>query len=171
MTVWLLQKGSPESEELGRAGRGSDKEQKVGRHADAGSRLWARTGGRHLLVVTGPDDGHDVPGLQAGAVRGRGGGLQRDPDGTAPGPDPWRAYLLDADLWFRTLQNWQSEFFSMGSTAVLSIYLRGTRLTREQTRREDLLEKRHRGVSAPQYRSTVDSLASQPTGVGTGRKH
>jgi hypothetical protein len=37
LTVWLLQRGSPESKELGKAGRESDEEQKVGEHADARS--------------------------------------------------------------------------------------------------------------------------------------
>src|ERR1700712_6085933 len=32
-TVWLLQKGSPESKALGKQGRESDEEQKVGEHA------------------------------------------------------------------------------------------------------------------------------------------
>ena len=36
----------------------------------------------------------------------------------------WTSYLLHADSWARTLQNWQSEFFAVGSMAVLSIYLR-----------------------------------------------
>ena len=39
-------------------------------------------------------------------------------------PIPWRAYLLDADFWSRTLQNWQSEFLAVGTMAVLAIYLR-----------------------------------------------
>src|SRR5215217_8702431 len=33
-TVWLLQKGSPESKELDKAGLESDKDQKIGAHAD-----------------------------------------------------------------------------------------------------------------------------------------
>src|SRR4051794_18904910 len=32
-TVWLLQRGSPESKELDKVGRGSDEEQRVGEHA------------------------------------------------------------------------------------------------------------------------------------------
>ena len=39
-------------------------------------------------------------------------------------PLTWTGYLLNADFWARTLQNWQSEFLAVGSMAVLSIYLR-----------------------------------------------
>ena len=44
-TVWLLQRGSPESKELDKAGRESDEEQKVGEHADAESPRWAKVAG------------------------------------------------------------------------------------------------------------------------------
>ena len=36
----------------------------------------------------------------------------------------YRGYLLDADFWDRTLQNWQSEFLAVGSMAAFTIYLR-----------------------------------------------
>jgi hypothetical protein len=39
-------------------------------------------------------------------------------------PISWPAYLMNADFWSRTLQNWQSEFLAVGSMAVLSVYLR-----------------------------------------------
>ena len=45
LTVWLLQKGSPESKELGGAGRESEQEQKIGDHATHESPRWARVGG------------------------------------------------------------------------------------------------------------------------------
>src|SRR5215204_5864682 len=44
-TVWLVQRGSPESKEPQKAGRESDREQKIGRHSLPESPLWARTGG------------------------------------------------------------------------------------------------------------------------------
>ena len=34
------------------------------------------------------------------------------------------AYLGTAQFWFESLQNWQSEFFSIGAMVVLSIFLR-----------------------------------------------
>jgi len=39
-------------------------------------------------------------------------------------PLSWGSYLLNADFWACTLQNWQSEFLAVGSMAVLSSYLR-----------------------------------------------
>ena len=36
-TVWLVQRGSPESKELDKAGQESDEDQKIGRYADADS--------------------------------------------------------------------------------------------------------------------------------------
>src|SRR6188768_1122103 len=48
-TVWLLQRGSPESKELDRAGLESDQDQKIGSFADAHSPSGARHGG---LVTT-----------------------------------------------------------------------------------------------------------------------
>src|SRR4051794_34240577 len=57
-TVWLLQRGSPESKPLDQAGLESDEDQKVGAHADARSPRSARAGGlgtalygNSLLVV------------------------------------------------------------------------------------------------------------------------
>src|SRR5918999_3604006 len=60
MTVWLLQRGSPESKELDQAGLESDTDQLVGRHADERGPRWARAGGirrapyeNSLLLVMG----------------------------------------------------------------------------------------------------------------------
>jgi hypothetical protein len=38
-------------------------------------------------------------------------------------PLTWGAYVGNPDFWARTLQNWQSEFLTVGSVAVLAIYL------------------------------------------------
>src|SRR3954454_1308512 len=47
-TVWLLQKGSPESKPLHKGGGESDREQKVGRYAKEDSPGWAKVGGARL---------------------------------------------------------------------------------------------------------------------------
>ena len=39
-------------------------------------------------------------------------------------PIDWSDYLLNADFWARSLQNWQSEFLAVGTMVVFSIYLR-----------------------------------------------
>jgi hypothetical protein len=126
-TVWLLQKGSPESKELDRAGTESDADQKIGRHANARSPHWAAAGGLRTAIfsnsliivmalvffgswfaqsVTGWTDFnesqrfHGEPGLS------------------------WLGYVGSATFWEETLQNWQSEFLAVGSFAVLTIFLR-----------------------------------------------
>jgi hypothetical protein len=39
-------------------------------------------------------------------------------------PVSWGRYLMEADFWNRTLQNWQSELLAVASMAILAIYLR-----------------------------------------------
>jgi hypothetical protein len=51
-TVWLLQRGSPESKELDEGGLQSDRAQKVGRHADPDSPRWARAGGPRTAIYS-----------------------------------------------------------------------------------------------------------------------
>src|SRR3954447_5898246 len=51
-TVWLVQKGSTESKEPGSEGTESDREQRIGRHANADSPGWARTGGWRTTVFS-----------------------------------------------------------------------------------------------------------------------
>src|SRR5918911_4030750 len=51
-TVWLLQRGSPESKELDKAGLGSDEDQLVGRHAKPDSPKWARAGGWRTAIYS-----------------------------------------------------------------------------------------------------------------------
>ena len=126
-TVWLLQKGSPESKELDKAGGESDEDQKVGEHATADSPGWARVGGlrtlvysNSLLLVMGTIFvlswlGQSITGRVAYNAE------QRDHQEAAVS---WGHYLTTPDFWNRTLQNWQSEFLAIGSMAVLAIYLR-----------------------------------------------
>jgi hypothetical protein len=126
-TVWLLQRGSPESKELDKAGLESDEDQKVGRYADAESPAWARSGGWRTRVYSSSLAW--VMGsifLASWTIQSIAGWaafnetrLQRLQD-----PLRYREYLVNADFWSRTLQNWQSEFLAVGSMAVLAIYLR-----------------------------------------------
>jgi hypothetical protein len=126
-TVWLLQKGSPESKELAKAGRESDQDQKVGRYAEADSPSWAKAGGWRTSVYS------SSLFLTMGAIFLL-SWLAQSVAGWASfnetrlqqlqSPISWSSYLVNADFWARTLQNWQSEFLAVGSMAVLSIYLR-----------------------------------------------
>ena len=126
-TVWLLQRGSTESKEPGKAGHESDEEQRVGRYATEDSPAWARVGdwrtavfSRSIAIVMGTIFllswlAQSVAGWAA-YDETRLGQLQQ--------PISWTAYLANPDFWSRTLQNWQSEFLAVGSMAVLSVYLR-----------------------------------------------
>jgi hypothetical protein len=126
-TVWLVQRGSPESKELDKVGKESDQEQKVGTYAEADSPRWARTGGwrtrvysSSLALVMGTIFlaswlAQSIAGWAAfNETR-----LQQLQD-----PVGWTSYLTNADFWARTLQNWQSEFLAVGTMAVLAVYLR-----------------------------------------------
>jgi hypothetical protein len=126
-TVWLLQRGSPESKELDKAGTESDEEQRVGSHADERSPRWARAGGwrtriysNSLLLVMA---GIWIASWLAQSVTGRiaYNAEQFDHHQAAVS---WTVYVGTSDFWNRTLQNWQSEFLAVGSMAVLAIYLR-----------------------------------------------
>lgn len=39
-------------------------------------------------------------------------------------PETWADYVVSAEFWNRTLQNWQSEFLAVGAMVAFSIYLR-----------------------------------------------
>jgi hypothetical protein len=126
-TVWLIQRGSPESKEPGKAGVESDEQQRVGRYATERSPAWARVDGwrrtlysNSLLLVMGTIWlaswlGQSITGRVAfNAER-----FDHRQDAVS-----WLAYLGTPDFWNRTLQNWQSEFLAVGSMAVLAVYLR-----------------------------------------------
>ncbi len=50
--VWLVQRGSPESKEIDKAGRESDEDQRVGRFAEADSPRWAAIGGLRTAIYS-----------------------------------------------------------------------------------------------------------------------
>ena len=126
-TVWLLQRGSPESKELHKAGRESDKDQLVGKHAREDSPRWAKLEGlpraiyeNSLLIVMaaiwiGSWFAQSVTGVsEYNADR-----LDHNQLTVS-----WFEYLGRPDFWEKTLQNWQSEFLAVGSMAILAVYLR-----------------------------------------------
>jgi hypothetical protein len=126
-TVWLLQRGSPESKELDQSGRESDEEQRVGAYAQQNSPRWAKAAGlkrkvyeNSLVLVMGTIWlGTWLAQSVTGLVEYNSGRL--DHHMAAVG---WWTYLGKADFWDKTLQNWQSEFLAVGSMAILSVYLR-----------------------------------------------
>jgi hypothetical protein len=126
-TVWLLQRGSPESKPLDKAGKETDEEQRIGRYAGKDSPAWARTGGwrtrvfsSSLAIVMG------LIFLGSWLVQSVAGWVAYNQTLRQQKQNPigWADYLGNADFWARTLQNWQSEFLAIGTMAVLAIYLR-----------------------------------------------
>ena len=126
-TVWLIQRGSPESKPPERIGPESDEEQQLGEHSTEDSPKWARAGGWRTTVFS------NSLGLVMGALfvlswlaQSIAGVVVYNADQLAVHEDTvsWLQYVGSADFWNRTLQNWQSEFLAIGSMAVLSIYLR-----------------------------------------------
>jgi hypothetical protein len=127
LTVWLLQKGSPESKELDEAGRESDEEQKVGEFAEEDSPKWAKVGGlRRTLYSNSLGIVMGVIFLGSWLTQSIAGTAAYDEEQLANLQDPvtWSQYLTEPDFWNRTLQNWQSELLAVASMAILSIYLR-----------------------------------------------
>ncbi len=126
-TVWFLQRGSPESKELDKAGGESAKEQKLGPHADEDSPLWARVGGlrtrvysNSLLIAMGAIW---LLSWLGQSITGRVAYNEERLEHHQAGLD-FTQYIGSADFWERTLQNWQSEFLAVGSMAILAVYLR-----------------------------------------------
>jgi hypothetical protein len=127
LTVWLVQRGSPESKELEKAGRESDADQKVGKHAGQRSPKWARVEGlrrtiyeNSLVLVMG------LFWLGTWLAQSITGVAQYNADQLDHHQDPlsWSQYLGTGEFWDNTLQNWQSEFLAVGSMAILAVYLR-----------------------------------------------
>jgi hypothetical protein len=126
-TVWLLQRGSPESKDLDEAGTETDEEQRIGEHSRSDSPSWAATGGlrtalysRSLIIVMGAIF---LASWLAQSLAGSASYNQQQLS-QRQDPVPWLAYLATPDFWNRTLQNWQSEFLAVGSMAIFSVYLR-----------------------------------------------
>jgi hypothetical protein len=127
LTIWLVQKGSPESKDLDKAGRESNAEQKIGSEATRASPGPAKAGGWRaalygnslvILMATIFLLSWLAQSLTGWSVYNQ---EQLDHHGQTIG---WVEYLGNAEFWETTLQNWQSEFLAVGSFAVFAIFLR-----------------------------------------------
>jgi len=126
-TIWLHQRGSPESKQLDAIGTESDEKQRVGGHARSDSPRWARARGLRLwlysnsllIVMTtiflAAWLAYSVTGWSA---------YNADQLEHHEQTVSWLGFVGTADFWEATLENWQSEFLAVGSMAVFSIYLR-----------------------------------------------
>jgi hypothetical protein len=126
-TIWLVQKGSNESKELDQVGLESDERQRVGRHAGPKSPwpvrvggLWRRLYENSLLLLMG------AIFFASWAMQSLNNWRTFNEDQLAhhQATVSWGSYLVNADFWERTLENWQSEFLAVGTLAVFSIHLR-----------------------------------------------
>jgi hypothetical protein len=126
-TAWLVQRGSPESKPLDEAGVESVQKQRMGPYATAespraargrGALLWwyGNSLGLVMLVIF-------VGSWLAQSIAGR-AAYNAELLVHLEDPVGWWAYVMSADFWNRTLQNWQSEFLAIASMVALSIYLR-----------------------------------------------
>ncbi|VXB76055.1 Protein crcB homolog [Arthrobacter sp. 9AX] len=126
-TIWLVQKGSPESKELDQPGTESDKDQLVGEYSNEKSPAWAKVSGwRRTLYSNSLGMTMGLIFLLCWLVQSVAGTSAYNEEQLADFQQPvsWAEYVVSADFWNRTLQNWQSEFLAVGSMVVLSIYLR-----------------------------------------------
>ena len=126
-TVWFVQRGSPESKTPGEEGTETDKDQKVGSGARAGSPAWAKAGGWRLGVFS-----NSLVLVMGGIfflcwlAQSITGAAAYNEQQIVQLQDPvgWSTYVMSAEFWNRTLQNWQSEFLAVGSMAIFAVFLR-----------------------------------------------
>jgi len=126
-TIWLVQRGSPESKRPGDEGLGSDEDQLVGPHARPDSPAWAKTRdvrlwlySNSLLIVMGSVF------LLSWFAQSLAGVVVTNEENAQHGMAAisWGEYIVSAEFWNRTFQNWQSEFLAVGAMVAFSIYLR-----------------------------------------------
>lgn len=126
-TIWLVQRGSPESKKPGDEGLGSDEEQKVGASADDDSPAWARARGvRRMLFSNSLLLAMGLVFVLSWFAQSLAGHIVMNADNAEHGQPPltWLEYVGSPDFWNRTLQNWQSEFLAVGTMIAFSIFLR-----------------------------------------------
>jgi hypothetical protein len=126
-TVWLIQKGSNESKRPEDVGTEDDEQQQIGEHAPARAPRWAKAKDWRLTLFS--NSFFIVMGLVflatwlaqsfASWTVFNDQQAAHDEQGIS-----WLSYIVSANFWERSLQNWQSEFLAVGTMAVFTIYLR-----------------------------------------------
>ncbi len=126
-TIWLVQRGSTESVEVGEEGGESDEDQKLGEHTARESPRLAKAGGLRTLVYSNSlvllMGAIFLASWFAQLVTGR---IEYNEDQLDHHEAPLTLvqYAGSSDFWNRTMQNWQSEFLAVASMVLFSIYLR-----------------------------------------------
>jgi uncharacterized protein DUF6766 len=126
-TVWLVQRGSPESKPVEEGGTESDRKQRIGGWAGRGAPKWARVGdwrtaifGNSLLIVMGAIF---LLSLFAQSVTGW-NVYNEDQLAHHSAEVSWLTYVGTASFWEQALQNWQSELLAVGSMSIFAVFLR-----------------------------------------------
>ncbi len=125
--IYLFQRGSVESKQVGEGGFESDQKEKIGGFAQQNSPRLAKLGDWRTGVYA-----HSLTlaltaiFLLSWLVQSLTGWTeynneQEEHDDTTIS---WVGYVTRPDFWEKTLQNWQSEFLAVGTMAVFAIYLR-----------------------------------------------
>ena len=126
-TIWLIERGSPESKPPDKQGTESEKEQKIGRYAKQDSPDWARPRGiktfvysNSLLIVM------SIIFFGSWFAQSVTGWTRFNSDQVAHHEKivSWLGYVGSADFWEATLENWQSEFLAVGSFVAITVFLR-----------------------------------------------
>jgi hypothetical protein len=126
-TIWFVQKGSAESKRPEDAGRETEEQQLIGRHAPQNAPRSAEARGWRLTLFS--NSFFIVMGLiflatwlaQSFAAWTVYNNEQQAHDSQTVS---WLSYLGTGNFWDRSLQNWQSEFLAVGTIVVFTIYLR-----------------------------------------------
>jgi hypothetical protein len=112
LTVMLRQKGAVDSKKI----EGTEPVDEVPSRKDLLGRLYSRSLGVALLALF----------LASFALHALGGVSAYNDEASQHGEElisVWQ-YITSSQFWFESFQNWQSEFFAVGSLLLLSIFLR-----------------------------------------------
>jgi hypothetical protein len=126
-TIWLIERGSPESKQRGEEGVESLRRQRIGRHATEDSPEWAKPRGIRTAIYSNSL-------VIVMAILFFGSWFAQSVTGWTTFNDlqtqhheqtvSWLGYLGSAEFWNATLQNWQSEFLAIGSFVAITVFLR-----------------------------------------------
>jgi hypothetical protein len=125
--IYLFQRGSVESKQIGDVGFGSDDKEKIGRAAERNSPRLAKVGGwRTGLYAHSLTLALSTIFLLSWFVQSLTGWTEFNNEQQEHDESPvsWARYVTLPDFWEKTLQNWQSEFLALGTMTVFTIYLR-----------------------------------------------
>jgi hypothetical protein len=125
LTVWLRQRGSPESRPV----EGEiDQDEPPERHRSAPDAPWpVRRGGLALVLYKNSLAlAFLLMFLASWLLHAQGGAVEYSAEQVTHGGKPvstWE-FIGTAEFWNQSLQNWQSEMLAVGSLVVLSVFLR-----------------------------------------------